>query len=131
MMPPPENVAEVAQGAFMRLREGLGELADWRALHGATLLPDELKPEGEQTLWPNPWRQDVAMVAHLVHSNRQQLLSETARLKWMVRERAVVAQCDGSSGALYWLEWPDLGEAQIDRYASPIEAIDAAMAVNP
>lgn len=131
MMPPPDNAAEVAQGAFMRLREGLGELADWRALHGATLLPDELKPEGEQTLWPNPWCQDVAMVAHLVHTMRQDLTTATARVDWLVRERAVVHSFESLAGVTYWLYWPEQEEQQIERYASPTEAIDAAMAVNP
>jgi len=65
------------------LADIMRELKEWRDLLAATMVPDELKPEGEQTLWPNPWSQDVAMVAHLIHTMRQQL---TALTTWQPME---------------------------------------------
>lgn len=47
------------------------ELNEWREMFFATMIPDEYKPEGSQTLWPNPWSQEVAMCAFLIHNLRQ------------------------------------------------------------
>lgn len=49
------------------------ELNEWRDMFFATMIPDEYKQKGEQILWPNPWSQEVAMCAFLIHNLRKAL----------------------------------------------------------
>jgi len=47
------------------------ELNEWREMFFATIIPDEYKQNGEKTLWPNSWSQEVAMCAFLIYNLRK------------------------------------------------------------
>ena len=52
---------------------------------------------------------------------------DTARLDFLIAERAIVQNHIFTEGARFWVSWPVLGEDQRNLYKSPREAIDAAI----
>ena len=64
------------QGELYQLQT---ELAEWNAL-GTAVIYGGIPARGEPQLWPNPWRQTIAMVAWAYHDTREKLESKAAEL---------------------------------------------------
>ena len=68
-----DRMVRASAGLPLKPNDERAELLEWRALFEAAMSLDSLKTGDEQTLWPNPWRQEVAMLAYLIHTLRERL----------------------------------------------------------
>lgn len=101
----------------------------------ASAISKRLRVEiGEHSSMNCPWEValDALNGAYVTDSEQDRELAKLkARATWLVREVACVRTFIGIAKTTYYVSWPDLGEEQSSRFASPEEAIDAAMEKNP